>query len=191
MPTSRRLILSPLLLAVALAGVLGVATSSAAAGPAPETCVRAISTATADAVGQQSGKTAGGVGCLRSAQPDVVSGSCVATNTANGAANAATGPALARQLAGEEASSIFTTSGGLKPSVIDASTEIIPGTGLSNGQLIKNLTADGSSLADWGKYTTPTYNSPSGPFQVHFYMNPSTGVVHYLDDYKVVFNGPR
>lgn len=114
-----------------------------------------------------------------------------ATNTANGAANAATGPALARQLAGEEASSIFTTSGGLKPSVIDASTEIIPGTSLSNGQLIKNLTADGSSLADWGKYTTPTFNSPSGPFQVHFYMNPSTGVVHYLDDFKVVFNGPR
>lgn len=82
MPTSRRLILSPLLLAVvALAGVLGVATSSAAAGPGPETRVRANATVTADAVGQRSGETAGGVGCLRPSQPDFVSGSCVATNT--------------------------------------------------------------------------------------------------------------
>lgn len=114
-----------------------------------------------------------------------------ATEAASGASNAATAPALARQLAGEEASSIFTSSGGLQQSVIDASREIIPGTGLSNGQLIKTLTADGSSIADWGKFSTPTFNSPSGPFQVHFYMNPSTGIVHYLDDYKVVFNGAR
>lgn len=115
----------------------------------------------------------------------------VVTEAASGAWNAATAPALARQLAGEEASSIFTSSGGLQQSVIDASREIIPGTGLSNGQLIKTLTADGSSIADWGKFSTPTFNSPSGPFQVHFYMNPSTGIVHYLDDYKVVFNGAR
>lgn len=66
-----------------------------------------------------------------------------------------------------------------------------PGTALKNTQLIKNLTADGSNLADWGKYTTRTFNGPSGPFQVHFYMNSSTGTVHYLDDFKVVFNGPR
>lgn len=85
MPTSRRLILSPLLLAVvALAGVLGVATSSAAAGPGPETRVRANATVTADAVGQRSGETAGGVGCLRPAQPDFVSAPCVATNYAGG-----------------------------------------------------------------------------------------------------------
>ena len=115
----------------------------------------------------------------------------VATEAASGASNAATAPALARQLAGEEASSIFTSSGGLQQSVIDASREIIPGTDLSNGQLIKTLTADGSSIADWGKFSTPTFNSPSGPFQVHFYMNPSTGIVHYLDDFKVVFNGAR
>jgi RHS repeat-associated protein len=114
-----------------------------------------------------------------------------ATSAASGASNAATAPALARQLAFEEASSIFTSSGGLKRSVIDASREIIPGTDLSSGQLIKTLTADGSSIADWGKFSTPTFNSPSGPFQVHFYMNPSTGIVHYLDDFKVVFNGPR
>ena len=114
-----------------------------------------------------------------------------ATEAASGASIAATAPALARQLAGEEASSIFTSSGGLQQSVIDASREIIPGTDLSNGQLIKTLTADGSSIADWGKFSTPTFNSPSGPFQVHFYMNPSTGIVHYLDDFKVVFNGAR
>lgn len=83
MPTSRRLILSPLLLAIALAGVIGVASSSAAAVPGPETRVRANATATVDAVGQRSGETAGGVGCLRPAQPDFVSAPCVATNTAS------------------------------------------------------------------------------------------------------------
>ena len=191
MSTRRRLLLSPLLLLVALATVLTAGTVSASAGHGPQTRVRAFDTTTANAVGQQSSETAGSVGCLRPSQPAIASGSCVATEAASGASNAATAPALARQLAGEEASSIFTSSGGLQQSVIDASREIIPGTDLSNGQLIKTLTADGSSIADWGKFSTPTFNSPSGPFQVHFYMNPSTGIVHYLDDFKVVFNGAR
>jgi hypothetical protein len=122
----------------------------------------------------------------------IMSASCVATKPGtSGASNVANGPRLAGQLTAEEASSIFTNAGGLKQSVVNASTEIIPGTSLKNSQLIKNLTADGSNIADWGKYTTQTFKSPSGPFQVHFCRNSITGAVHYLDDYKVVFNGPR
>jgi len=80
-----------MLLALALAGVLGIATSAAAVGPGPETRVRANATVTVDAVGQPSSETAGGVGCLRPARPAIASGSCVATNTAGVVEDAASG----------------------------------------------------------------------------------------------------
>ena len=38
-----------------------------------------------------------------------------------------------------------------------------------------------------GKYSTGTYRSLSGDFQVHFYMN-RAGAVNYDFDYKAVFN---
>src|SRR2546421_8558331 len=40
-------------------------------------------------------------------------------------------------------------------------------------------TSDGSDIADWGKYTSRTFQSPSGPAQVHFHYNPVTGAVNY------------
>ncbi len=40
----------------------------------------------------------------------------------------------------------------------------------------------------FGKYMTSTYQSPAGNFQVHFYMNPTTGQVYYGLDYKAIFN---
>lgn len=40
----------------------------------------------------------------------------------------------------------------------------------------------------FSKYSTATQVSPSGPFQVHFYMN-ENGVVFYGLDYKTVFVG--
>ena len=75
---TRRLLLSPLVLLIALAAILGLNASSAAAGGGLETRVRAIDHITVDAVGQPSSETAGGVGCLRPSQPAIVSGSCVA-----------------------------------------------------------------------------------------------------------------
>ena len=57
--------------------------------------------------------------------------------------------------------------------------------------MIQRLTSDGSDIADWGKYTTRTHQSRSGDFQVHFYMNRSTGAIDYGYDYKVIFNGAR
>jgi hypothetical protein len=55
--------------------------------------------------------------------------------------------------------------------------------------VVSELTADGSNIADWGKYTSETFQSPAGSFQVHFYMNQVTGAVNYNIDYKIVFNG--
>jgi hypothetical protein len=81
-PNSARLVLSPLLLLVALLTTLGLNASSAAANAGPETRVRAIPTVVEISVGQQSGETAGGVGCLRPSQPGLAPGSCVATEAA-------------------------------------------------------------------------------------------------------------
>jgi hypothetical protein len=78
-PNSCRLVLSPLWLLVALLTTLALNASPAAASGGPETRVRAIPTTTPVAVGQHSSEIPGGVGCLRSSQPGLVSGSCVAT----------------------------------------------------------------------------------------------------------------
>jgi RHS repeat-associated protein len=118
-------------------------------------------------------------------------GNRAAAETADGAANAANGVRLAQQLARESANSAFTTSGELTSGAIADSNLIIPGSKIGNPDVIKSLTSDGSSISDWGKYTTRTYQSPSGDFQVHYYMNRTTGAVNYGSDYKVVFNGSR
>ena len=54
--------------------------------------------------------------------------------------------------------------------------------------MINELTRDGSSIADWGKFTTSTIRSPAGNFQVHFYYNTLTGQVNDVLDFKAVFN---
>lgn len=95
---------------------------------------------------------------------------------------------LARKLAGDEAASIFTPSGTLTNNTIQNSRIIMEGVELNNPTVIQTLTADGSNIADWAKYSTSTVPSPSGPFQVHYYRNQLTGAVNYTIDYKVVFN---
>ena len=78
----RRLLLSPLWLLIALATMLGLNASSAAAGGGLETRVRAFDHVTVDAVGQPSSERPASVGCLRPSQPGFASGSCVATEAA-------------------------------------------------------------------------------------------------------------
>ncbi len=87
---------------------------------------------------------------------------------------------LANQQAFGEAASAFNDSGGLSQSAISGSREIIAPGKLGNPNI-----PDG-----FGKYSTGTYNSPSGPFQVHFYQNPSTSEIYYGLDYKAVSNAP-
>lgn len=94
---------------------------------------------------------------------------------------------LAAQLTHEEASAVFTESGGLQADVIKGASRIIEGSDLKNPAVIQELTRDGSNIADWGKYSTQTFKSPAGDFQVHFYYNSATGAVNYGLDYKAVF----
>jgi RHS repeat-associated protein len=105
----------------------------------------------------------------------------------SGADNIATGPKLRAQLIFEEANSIFTESGTLKPEVIKNSRAIISGNELKNPDVINALTKNGSNISDWAKMSTETFKSPSGDFQVHFYQNIGTGEVSTYE-MKVKFN---
>ena len=93
------------------------------------------------------------------------------------ASDAISGARLAQQLAYEEASSAFTATGELSPGAIQSATQIIRASELGNPAIPEGF----------AKFTTDTFASPSGPFQVHFYMNEG-GVVYYGADYKVIFN---
>lgn len=96
------------------------------------------------------------------------------------AQNIANGPRLAKQLTEESARSPFAASGTLTKDAL-ASSRPLPNLG--PGQLNNPAIPSG-----FGKYTTETFRSPSGNFQVHFYMNPTTREVFYGLDYKTIFN---
>jgi hypothetical protein len=105
-----------------------------------------------------------------------------------GAESAINARLLAQQLTRQEASSVFTLGGGLHPEVLARSRPIIPGSQIRSSAVVRELTADGSNIADWAKYSTETFQSPSGAFQVHFYRNVRTEAINYSIDYKAVFN---
>jgi hypothetical protein len=176
-------------MAAILAVVLPATTASAAVRSAAGTRVGAHHPVLILAVGFSQPVSPGEhqAGCLPQAQ--MAAGWCVAAEDAGTAANAVNAPRLAAQLTRQEAASVFTKEGYLQPEVIANSREIINGTQLGNKQLVSELTSNGSDLADWGKYTTQTFRSPSGPFQVHFYYNSVTGEPFYGLDYKAVFVG--
>jgi YD repeat-containing protein len=92
--------------------------------------------------------------------------------------NIANAPRLAEQLTLESANSPFTSNGLLARHAIEDSKMIFAPGELSNPAIPEGF----------GKYTTQTFQSPSGDFQAHFYKNPSTGEVFYGLDYKAVFN---
>lgn len=96
-----------------------------------------------------------------------------------GVSNIATAPKLAEQLRLQSARSPFTASGKLTPQVISDSRLIIPNSKIGNPNV----------PSTYNKYSTPTFQSPTGDFQTHFYMNPKTGDVRYDLDYKIKFNG--
>lgn len=77
--------------------------------------------------------------------------------TAESAANAMNGVLLSQQLTLESAYSAFTETGELSEGAIFGSQEIIPA-----GQLGNPAIPDG-----FAKFSTDTFASPSGPFQVH------------------------
>jgi len=89
---------------------------------------------------------------------------------------------LGRQLAAEEAAGAFKPNGELSDEALKGAQQIFEPGELGNPAIPKGF----------GKYTTRFFRSPSGWFQVHFYMNPATGEVFYGLDYKVVLkNGVK
>jgi hypothetical protein len=88
------------------------------------------------------------------------------------------GVRLSGQLARASANSAFTATGALSQVAIANATQIIRAGALGNRAI----------PSGFAKYTTETFASPSGAFQIHFYMNPSTGEVFYGLDYKVICN---
>jgi hypothetical protein len=93
------------------------------------------------------------------------------------AASPVAGERLSKQMAYQEAAAVFTSSGGLSSEVVTKAQRIVSGRKLGNADLVKRLTADGSSIDYWAKYTTRSFRCPSGTFQVHFYMNKEANVI--------------
>ncbi|WP_236670173.1 hypothetical protein, partial [Streptomyces antimycoticus] len=97
------------------------------------------------------------------------------------------GQHLVDDLRRESARSPFNENGWLTPRARAKSQLIIPGEQIGNSHVRRLMTSDGSTLSDWGKYTTLTHQSPYGDFQVHYYYNQTTGrMLNY--DYKVIMN---
>ena len=94
--------------------------------------------------------------------------------------NIANASKLAEQLTAQSARSPFTAAGTLTQDAINNSQVI---RGLEAGRLSNPAIPSG-----FGKYTTDTFRSPAGDFQMHFYQNPTTGEAFYWLDYKAIFN---
>jgi RHS repeat-associated protein len=94
------------------------------------------------------------------------------------ASDAINAPRLASDLVRAEAESAFTGTGELSSGALQGSRQIVAPGELGNTAIPQGF----------GKYATESFNSPSGPFQVHFYMNPTTNEMFYGLDYKAIFN---
>ena len=67
-------------------------------------------------------------------------------------------------------------------------TDVVPAAADSRQIIAPGNLGNPAIPQGYGKYTTSSFQSPSGDFQVHFYMNPTTGDVFYGLDYKAVYN---
>ena len=100
--------------------------------------------------------------------------SLIATNT--GASNIATAQRLADHLRLASARSPFRPDRKMTPIAIAQGDEIIPAYSLGNPNI----------PVGFGKYDSPTFQSPSGDFKLHYYYNPTTNQVIYDLDYMVI-----
>ena len=177
----RRLLLSPLWLLIALATMLGLNASSAAAGGGLETRVRAFDHVTVDAVGQPSSERPASVGCLRPSQPGFASGSCVATEAVPGGVDTGMvhGPPLGRPnfVANANGEVVPVPEGAVGPTMVD-SGKGFQFTGGSGGRGLDPRVTDVRIMdpVTSGKYTYPdgyvSYSNGATPPQT---VNPWTG----------------
>jgi hypothetical protein len=82
---------------------------------------------------------------------------------------------------------ILDAEGKLTQKALKDSTAIDLKGPINNPEIKKILTEDGSNIAHWKKYYTPTTTMPNGQrVQVHYYRNEVTGKVDYItNDFKV------
>jgi hypothetical protein len=147
-------------------------------GAAEMCCLTPRQTAVGMGVSLGIGATAVGGWALFGGAAAVESGG--AATLYGGAQSALAGPALAGQLATESAASAFTVEGTLSEEALAGSREIMPNSKLGDPMI----------PSGFSKFTTQTYQSPSGDFQVHFYMNPITRAF-YNYGWKSIFNSGR
>ena len=114
---------------------------------------------------------------LEAMSPEMTEEAATLAEGTSGAENALNGARLNQQLSAQSA---FAPNGELSQEAIAGSRQIIAPEDLNNLAIPEGF----------AKYSTGTYNSPSGSFQVHYYMNPETGETYYGLDYKAVFNNP-
>lgn len=120
-------------------------------------------------------------------------GSMPSGSAYGGAANAANGGGLGKQLDYEAdaaaASKMFPTDGELTAETIARSMKIQDGTKMGN-EHVKDYFAAHGGADRWGKYATPGINIPGGEgtLDVHFYRNEVSGEIYYYD-YKVKLGG--
>ena len=153
---NRRLLLSPLWFLVALATIIGLNATSAAAGSTTETRVRAFEHVTVDSVGQQSSERPGSVGCVRPETADLAVGSCVATNNALRGPDGrfATNPNSAQSTAGPSSSTHGNSLASDRPTTLYQLTDAESGAHLKWG--ISSNPGVRYSAADLeGKIMTP------------------------------------
>jgi RHS repeat-associated protein len=112
----------------------------------------------------------------------------IRSGTGNVISGSAAGERLAQKLRAESAQSVFDANNEITQEALGESRLIMRAIDLKNKAARAHLTADGSNLEDWGKYTTRTHQSTYGDYQVHFYYNPATARIAYGYDYKVVMN---
>ncbi|MGW7773211.1 two-partner secretion domain-containing protein [Pseudomonas machongensis] len=134
-------------------------------------------------------KEGGNLAGLAAAERDIAAGKAGggAKGADNAAYSSASGLKLSTQLAYEEAGILTRGGAGLTKEAVAASREIpISGGRLTNPAVVKELTANGSKIEDWGKFTTQSITLPSGQrSQVHYYMNKITGELNLNIDFKV------
>lgn len=114
---------------------------------------------------------------IKQAKADLKKSRTIALNNTS-AKNVANAKRLAKQLQLQSARSPFSSDGKLTARVVKQGKEIIPADRINNPNIPKG----------YAKYQTPTYQSPSGDFKVHYYYNKKTNSVLYDRDYKTIFN---
>ncbi|MCZ2497466.1 filamentous hemagglutinin N-terminal domain-containing protein [Xylophilus sp. Kf1] len=94
---------------------------------------------------------------------------------------------LRTQLAFQEAG-ILGLDGKLTASALANLTSIKLTDGvIRNPDVVRELTKDGSSILEWGKYSTTSVRMPNGQsLQIHLYQNTKSGAIDYFtSDFKV------